>query len=348
MKKISSSPKTVISSFRFAEIADVIYSGVFLKSQLSSLNLKVDISEYVNDSEYFFVRSKNFKIKENDIIFCKTEYVRELFYLLKKQCKFKNIKLITHQSDLSIGRSLYMLKPSCISEWYSVNVDLKRKDLFPIPIGVANFHKKNLNETFFNSQNDILSFLKTKEKLLYVNFNPNTNFSHRKGLLELFKNKNWASVDENTLDHTQYSNNIMNHSFMLSPWGNGIDTHRFWEALYSGTIPISKFHTTNETFTTIPKLLIKKYKSITKESLLNYIEDLKKNKNLYDLTELDFNYWKNLILKNQINDVNKKEILIVNNLSWFRRSAADYKHKIKSKLKIVNRVRRYVYKKIKL
>ena len=49
----------IISSFKFAEISNVIFSGVFLKSQLDELNLLDDISDHVGDHEYFFVRKKN-------------------------------------------------------------------------------------------------------------------------------------------------------------------------------------------------------------------------------------------------------------------------------------------------
>ena len=50
---------------------------------------------------------------------------------------------------MKITKRIYKLKPKCISEWYSINVDTKQKDLIPIPIGVANFHSKNLNEKMF-------------------------------------------------------------------------------------------------------------------------------------------------------------------------------------------------------
>ena len=72
----------IISSFKFAEISNVIFSGVFLKSQLDELNLLDDISDHVGDHG-IFVRKKEFKLKENDIIFCKTEYVKELLPIKK-------------------------------------------------------------------------------------------------------------------------------------------------------------------------------------------------------------------------------------------------------------------------
>ena len=133
-----------ITGFKFAEISDVIFSGVFIKSQIDSLNLQENIEEHIGDDEYIFVKKKKFNLQENDIIFCKTEYIKELFRVLRNQNNFKNIKLITHQSDLRITKKLFNMKPKCISKWYSINVDYSNPDLIPIPIGLANFHTKNL------------------------------------------------------------------------------------------------------------------------------------------------------------------------------------------------------------
>ena len=60
----------IISGFKFAEIADVIFSGVFLKSQVKELNLNENVDNQIGDSEYIFVRNKQFELKENQIIFC--------------------------------------------------------------------------------------------------------------------------------------------------------------------------------------------------------------------------------------------------------------------------------------
>ena len=79
----------IITGFKFAEIADVVFSGVFIKSQIKDLDLSNNIDVHKGDDEYIFIRKKEFKLSENDIIFCKTEYVKELFYILKKQCNFK-------------------------------------------------------------------------------------------------------------------------------------------------------------------------------------------------------------------------------------------------------------------
>jgi hypothetical protein len=42
----------------------------------------------------------------------------------------------------------------------------------------------------------------------------------------------------NGQNYENYIDNIYNHKFVICPEGNGIDTHRFWESLYLGVIPV--------------------------------------------------------------------------------------------------------------
>ena len=85
----------LISSFKFAQMSDIIFSGMFEKHQVDSLNLKNSVRENTHEhlitGRYVFFRTKKFKLKENDIIFCKTEFIYELFRVLRKQSNFKKI-----------------------------------------------------------------------------------------------------------------------------------------------------------------------------------------------------------------------------------------------------------------
>jgi len=336
-----------ITGFKFAEIADVIFSGIFLKSQIDNLNITKNIQESIKNNDYVIVKKKDFELSENDIIFCKTEYLKELFFVLKKQCNFNNIKLISHQSDLKIDKKLYDLKPKCISKWYSINIDYKTPDLIPIPLGIANFHSKNLSINNFNYVEKNEYFIETK-KLMYANFNPNTNFSHRKNIYGLFKSNTWATKDIEPLNNEDYQKKLTQHKFTLAPWGNGIDTHRFWEILYSGSIPITQNHHIYSSFTSIPRVLVNDYSEITKEFLDHEFINLEKNKENFNLEELNFDYWRKLIRDDSNYLKYEKSINLQNQFHFFFRYKADLSHYIKSKLKFFNRIRRYIFRKFKI
>ena len=99
---------------------------------------------------------KKFNLSENDIIFCKTDLVPDLFSILYNQSGFSNIKLLTHQAATpSINESIFKLKPKIISKWFSINVDYDHEDLIPIPLGIANeYAKSNIRP------NDFIKFLR--------------------------------------------------------------------------------------------------------------------------------------------------------------------------------------------
>ena len=341
-----------ISGFKFAEISDVIFSGMFLNSQIDLLDLKDNIQknagEHLIAGEYVYIRKKNFELRENDIIFCKTEFIHELFRILKKQCDFKNIKLITHQSDLKITKKMYRKKPKCISEWYSCNVDVDSGDLIPIPLGLANFHSKNLNDKYFSDNINLSEYFKNKEKLFYLNFNPNTNFAHRKNIYKIFEKTVWADCELKPVDLKEYAKKINNHNFVLAPWGNGIDTHRFWEILYSGSIPVTENHIIYKSFKNIPKLLLNNYSQIDENFLYENLDILKLNKEKFNFEELDFNYWKNKITSLRVEAQNDTPVLMKNHFYHYYGFIVDFNHRVKSKLKIINRIRRFIFKKFKI
>ena len=342
----------LISSFKFAQMSDIIFSGMFDKHQVDSLNLKNSVRENTHEhlitGRYVFFRTKKFKLKENDIIFCKTEFIYELFRVLRKQSNFKNIKLITHQSDSRISNKMYKKKPKCISEWYSCNVDVDKDDLIPIPLGLANFHPKNLSENHFSNEINFSDYFGKKEKLIYINFNPNTNFSHRKNIYKNLEDSVWADKDKTPISLGDYKKRMSKHSFVLAPWGNGIDTHRFWEILYSGSVPVTKNHIIYSSFKNIPKIQLSNYSQMTKNFLNENIRVLEKNRNKYSFDEIDFKYWKNRIKLNEIDASNTEPAMMTNYFYFYYGFIIDFKFRLKSRLKVLNRVRRFIYKNIQI
>lgn len=335
----------IITGYKFAEMSDLVFCGIFLKNQIDTLDLNENIEDYVAKNEYIFVRKKTFTLKENDIIFCKTEFVYELFRILKNFKEFKNIKLITHQSDKSVTKKMYSQKPSCISKWYAANVDYEAENLIPIPLGVANFHSKNLSQNDFNQNIENQDFINSKVSQLYLNFNPNTNFTERMGLFKQFEKFDWATIDKTPIDNKSYMKKLKSHTFILSPSGNGIDTHRFWEALYSGSIPITRNQYMYKKFDTFPMVLVEDYKFLSQNLLESVFAKIKLDYKNYNLRQLDFQYWKDKIIDNTHHINNNEEVFFNNNRYAYYGYRVELRHYLDSKLKIFNRLRRFLYRK---
>ena len=277
-----------ITSNDFADIADVNYSE--RRSQFKVNNLDRKIVEISNDPNFLCLTTNliNFKVFDNSVIFCNTNQVDNLFYHIKKLDNLKNITLITHQTDQMIDKSFYQKKPESIINWYSVNVDYKSDYLHSIPIGLASdFSLKNLTKENFDDFS-IENFKKDNSKI-YLNFNINTNFKERNGIQEFFKNKEFATLDLVEPNKNKYLKNIKRFGFVLCPWGNGIDTHRFWETLYAGSIPVTKWHQTYKAAENLPVLFVDNYEDITEDLLRNYMDGLTLQN--YNFEVLTKDYW---------------------------------------------------------
>jgi len=288
----------LLNGSNFAKSSDFIFSEIvsyqeFLK--LKSINKKLIIFQEYNQEKFNAVWYINplIKISDNHVIFCHTELVELLFQLIKGT-SVKNLKLITHMSDRSIDRKLYFKKPTAISEWYGVNVVYKCKNLHSIPLGINNLYNlKNINKEIL-----IRYFLgnftefKNKKNIIYSNFNPETNRKHRYSALEKTKNVKKLLRDSNKSLEEYYSN-LSEYKFIFCPWGNGIDTHRFWEALYLNSVPITKFHEMYQSFKEFPKILVDDYKNLE-----SFIDDYN-HKNL-QIEALKIDYWMKRINKLKI------------------------------------------------
>jgi hypothetical protein len=141
--------------------------------------------------------------------------------------------LVTHNSDGEIYEcdDIHdILNYSKLLKWYAQNTRMSHGKLVFAPIGIANSQWPHGNLDNFLPEN-----LKPKTKGIYFNFNVYTNLSKRMYCFNRLKHKlEW-------LDEVPPRENIQRlseYEFCICPEGNGVDTHRLWEALYVKTIPI--------------------------------------------------------------------------------------------------------------
>ena len=128
----------------------------------------------------------------------------------------------------------------------------------------------------------------------------------------------------------EYIKDLNKYKFIFCPWGNGFDTHRIWEALYCGSIPITKSHI-GLSFENLPIISFDNFDDLSIEKLLE-----ESNKKDFDIEDLNLKYWKQLIksninLNNEISE-SIEEIKYLEFLFWNQIRIASF---INSKIKIV-------------
>lgn len=258
-------------------------------------------------SDHIYDERKNIdllKIKNKDIVFVKTDYLEQFISKYLNNID-KKIALIFHNSDFSFEEKhvKYFKNKNVIVFSQNLNINFtKTTNIYPIPIGIENRSYflngklKNFNKALRNSSNEF------KNKLILCGFNPNTN-NERKKILEIIsKNENINFLKYSS--HSKYLQSVSEHKFNLCPEGNGLDTHRFWETLIMGSIPIVKSNNLVLNFEKfdIPVLILEEWSelgNLNKEFLnkfyINQNLKLKNNKYIY------FDFWKKLIKDKTLN-----------------------------------------------
>lgn len=290
--------KNVLTSNNFARIADVVYAEEIPDQDYNELKTEHTF-KIRSINGYTLYKTLKFTLFENCIIFCHLDFVHGLFQHLENVTEFKNINLITSQSDTSVTKKLFRKKPKCVSRWFSTNVEYAHSNLIPIPLGIANL--RNTKNIIFEDYVNI-DTVKTKKDTIFANFNINTNYLHRYNALKKFINNESLVIGKPTQGYLEYLNNLANSKFTLSPWGNGYDTHRIWESLYAGSIPITKNHQTFSNFSNLPIVLLDSYNDFSKNDIAKIkFEDI-------NYEALTINWWKNIIKGNLKEDYKKAKL----------------------------------------
>lgn len=264
-----------LSGYNFARQSDVVFSETIPENGTHKT--------YINE---------NFELDDGNIIFCKIDLVHILFDTLRDEDEIKDIKLITHEGDYSVNEKLFSQKPKCISKWYAQNVDYEHPDLIPIPIGLANDY---CNITL---KYDKLIKVGTPQKLLYINHRIDTYPKDRKWIYEYFENNQWCSVDTPNLTLEKYKKQLDNHKFIICPRGNGIDTHRLWESLYHGIIPIVENNIHYKCLSDLPVVIVDSFKEVNEDFLTYKFENF--SNKVFNMRKLKVNWWIDNIRNNTI------------------------------------------------
>jgi hypothetical protein len=239
----------------------------------------------------------------DDFFFCKTDFLlkdlKEISYLNKK------VVLISGNSDYPITEHYLKILPKNVIKWFGQNILINHEIFEPIPLGLENkidslrmghgisyYERVNEKENLLNRN---LSIKPTKK--IYSNFKVETNFQHRNLVRDICISSKHIHWDEPNLSLSQFFDQILNYEMVVCPAGNGVDTHRLWEVLYSNRIPITvkmgdfKIY---ELYKKFPIIILDDINDLKNEKLINEKLDLIK-KSEYDKNLLRNDFWINII-----------------------------------------------------
>lgn len=252
-------------------------------------------------------------LSEDDIIMtdkymtARVPYVKTDFFYTHQQLKWRgrlhpslpiSSVIIAGHSDLPITDAIvdtYHLK--CV---FCVNNKSTKSSVYGLPLGITNDCDDSPFHRIYGNTRIMIDTIKIPRQVKYfvlMNFSVDTYPVERKRVYDMFKDKEWivSTPIENTLKgRKRFLEDIRNSEFVLCPRGNGIDTHRLWETLYMGSIPIVIYdETVHKLFTDLPILFIREWGEVTYEFLIQKREEMLSK--TWNLEKLKIRYWLDFI-----------------------------------------------------
>ena len=294
------------------------FNQTFKCKLISSKSLIFFANKYSKDlrsSTKFFIFDKTNKklLNQLDIFYVVSDALED-FVSQIKNFKKKFI-LISGDSDRTISKNLdvyrILNKNKKLLNWYSQNCINPNQKIIQIPIGldyISQFHnthqfklniiRKDLLPIIYEKK--ILNIIRNssnfndRKDLIYCNFHFSVNSKDR---LDCLKNidRELCFFLKNKIDYIQNFKHQTEYKFVLAPQGEGIDTHRIWEAILMGNIPIIKSNPLNQLFRVFPVLIVNSWKDVTFKKLMFASKQFANTS--YSYEKLLNNYLKEKILK---------------------------------------------------
>lgn len=199
--------------------------------------------------------------------------------------------IVSGHSDFPIVDALLNVYPH--ATWWGTNTQSSRAR--GLPLGITNATTESEVHPIYgdlDSMVEVASRPREIKGLVYMNFSVETYPEERRRVWSLFSGKPWVTTGSHvpTLEgRTAFLNDLRDHSFVLCPRGNGIDTHRLWETLYMGSIPIVRWDPAHAGWTDLPILFVSSWEEVTEERLRS--EEARIRSSEWNWKKLHVQYW---------------------------------------------------------
>jgi hypothetical protein len=227
---------------------------VAFNSRFTSIEEYVQLDQVIS-GEKFLKQSKEsgrFNYLKRDFFYrsgmWRDEKVRSL---ISNRKLFQSKSLVIGHSDIAT-RVIdgYIAKKLGVPQLFAVNNQKLKGFSHSVPLGITNncddspIHKMLGDESHFLKANDAPFNYDSFTPSLYLNFTAGNNSGVRSSVIAVANKISHiykiviSLPDFSPSGRIQYLQNLRTNGLVLCPEGNGVDTHRFWETLYMGGIPV--------------------------------------------------------------------------------------------------------------
>ena len=188
------------------------------------------------------------KMKENDVIFVKTDFVINGQFQKEFMSKIKTpFNLITAASSYLVERDMEtpesykeILNNEYLQNWFCTNPPKEENDkLHGLPVGFSEPNRLKSNQSLLKRIQKGRKPLEEKANMFFLPYHsPHTNKERQKIFTTLKKNEFVHTMPGKT-SIEPYLKLMDAYRFILCIQGSGDDTHRLYESLLVGSIPIT-------------------------------------------------------------------------------------------------------------
>ena len=173
------------------------------------------------------------KVRSATLLFCKGDLLREF---LKTNHNFLSAEIIIVGNSDENFSTLDFPIPGSVKHLYIQNWAGKDSNVSVLPIGLENLRLGNNGKT-----SHLQNSHQNTQRLNRVLIGPFADTHPERVKLKSFSEVlgPWDYATQR-LHSKAYAGMAHNYKFVACPQGNGIDTHRLWETLYRGSIPLVK------------------------------------------------------------------------------------------------------------
>jgi hypothetical protein len=203
-------------------------------------------------------------VKHGDSVFLK---VSDIPYFIRNHPGIL-VSLIVHNSDESFTDNLYARVKSYVTDVSAVNCVSRHAKQIPLGLRDHQYASHHILRSVINEPEV------PRTTLCLVNFLISTNPAERQAVYEMFKNNQHCLVQDQYIHfHTpnktirfsdpeiqrirlEFYRTLKRCNYALCPPGTGLDTHRVYECIHLGVIPIVRSSPLDPLYATMPVKIV--------------------------------------------------------------------------------------------
>lgn len=243
------------------------------------------ICDYICDETQW---DKTSRAPAGSIIFVKGDMVSK--FINENVPKLKRpVILVIHNSDETMpgGHLLSVLSNPNIGHVFAQNLIGRYEKCTAIPIGLANRCWSHGNTDIFKQA--LYGPAEHRNKFLYLNIQIATYAGERSLVVNLFKDQPFCTYSPQPKSLQSYLSDLLQHEMVLCPRGNGPDTHRLWETLLMGAVPVVRRIGMEDLYDGLPVLVVDSWQSVNEAFLQENLQNIRSQK--YDISRFFADYW---------------------------------------------------------